>query len=325
MTTNSFTEEATLTIKNYRKKLIDNMTNDIPLLFYINQKGNIKEDEADGGTVLLENLEYGDNASFKWFSGYETLDVTPSDVVTSAEFAWKQCNANVIFSGKEVAINKGESKRFDLIDTKTRNAENTIRNNLGAAMYYSNTESDGKAPGGLQHIVADAPATGTVGGIDRSVTANAWWRNQVLDFSVDTPGASGTASATNMLAAARKLYMRCQRNSDVTDLVIFGETYYDYFEGALQQYQQFTNTTTADGGFQVLRWKGAKVLYDPNCSTTRGYFLQTKYLKLRPHKDVNFAVGDERLPTNQDATVIPINWMGNVTGSNLSLQGVMIA
>lgn len=324
MPTNAFTEEATLTLKKYRKKLTDNMTNDIPLMFYINQQGNLKEDEADGGTSLLENLEYGDNASFKWFSGYETLDVTPSDIVTSAEFAWKQCNANVIFSGREVAINKGEAKRFDLIDTKRKNAEKTIKNNLGAAMYFGNTENDGKSIGGLAHLVADDPTTGTVGGIDRSIAANAWWRNQVVDFSVDTPGGSGTAAATNIQDALDLLMLRCQRNSDVTDLIIMGLTYYRFLLTSLKTQQQFTNTQKPSGGFVSIRYGTADVLYDPNCTATKAYGLQTKYLKLRPHADVNFAVGDPRLPTNQDATIIPINWMGNMTGSNLSVQGVLI-
>jgi hypothetical protein len=85
------------------------------------------------------------------------------------------------------------------------------------------------------------------------------------------------------------------------------------------------NTNEADTGFITQRYKKASVLYDPNCNALRGYFINSGYLKFKSHSDVNMKVGEARLPTNQMATVIPINWMGNLTTSNASLQGVMHA
>ena len=316
----SFTELAAITIANYSKELSDNVSNNIPLLFYIDKKGNLKED-VSGGTTILENLDYGDNASFKWFSGYEELSVAPTDAFTAASFDWKECNANVIFSQREVAINSGEAKQFDLIKSKTLNTQRSIKNNLGAALYYSNTESDGKAIGGLQHLVADDPTTGIVGGINRGTAGNEFWRNQLYDFSVETV----TASATTIQGAMATLYKRCSRNADVPDVIVLGDTYHSFWEASLQAQQQFHNTQDAGSGFVTQRYKKAVVLYDPNCSATRGYFLNSDFLKFKSHADVNMVVGEARLPTNQMATVIPVNWMGNLTTSNASLQGVMHA
>ena len=258
----------------------------------------------------------------KWFNGYEALSVTPTDTFTTASYDWKQCNANVIFSGREVAINSGQSKQFDLIKNKIGNAERTITNNLGAALFYAGTENDGKSIGGLQLLVADTPTTGTVGGIDRSTTAGAFYRNQYVDLSDENI----TISASTIWQAMNLLYRRTSRNADVVNLIVMGDTYHSYFEAACQAQQMFMNGgTEADVGFTYIMFKGAKVLYDPNCSATRAYALNTRFLKLKSHKDVNMARGEPRKPSNQDATVIPINWMGALTTSNASLQGVLTA
>ena len=315
----SFTELASVTLAKYSSKIFDNVTDHLPVLYYLKQAGNAGTVSVDGGTQILENLEYGENASFQWYSGYDVLSVTPSDVITSAAYDWKQCNANVIFNGREVAINSGKEKIFDLIQTKRKNAEKTITNNMGAALYYAGTESDGKAIGGLQLLVADAPTTGTVGGINRATQS--WWRNQIYDLSVETV----TISSSTILSSMNGLWRRCVRNSDQPKLVVMGDTYHGYWEAALQANQRFQEAKEANVGFVYQMYKGAKVLYDPNCADERLYMLNTDYLKLKSHKDVNMKVGVARHPTNQDATVIPISWMGNLTSSQSSVLGVMHA
>jgi hypothetical protein len=56
------------------------------------------------------------------------------------------------------------------------------------------------------------------------------------------------------------------------------------------------------------------------------WFLNTDYIFLRPHKERNFVpIGGERQSINQDAVVKLIGWAGNLTTSNSSLQGVLIA
>ena len=63
----SYTEIITTTLDAYRDKLADNVLNHNPLLAKLNSRGNV--DMASGGAKLLENLMYGENGSFKWYSG----------------------------------------------------------------------------------------------------------------------------------------------------------------------------------------------------------------------------------------------------------------
>jgi hypothetical protein len=55
------------------------------------------------------------------------------------------------------------------------------------------------------------------------------------------------------------------------------------------------------------------------------YFLNTDYLFLRPAKGREFVPLGEKSSVNQDAMVMPVVWAGNMTVSNRSLQGVIVA
>jgi len=56
------------------------------------------------------------------------------------------------------------------------------------------------------------------------------------------------------------------------------------------------------------------------------WFLNTKYIFFRPHKDRNFVpIGGERQAVNQDAIVKLIGWAGNLTSSGPQFSGCLIA
>jgi hypothetical protein len=313
----SYTEIITTTLANYRDRMADNVTAHNPLLLRLKRRGNT--DAASGGTELLENLQYAENSTFQWYSGYETLDVSASDVLTSAQFAWKQANCNVTMSGLEMLKNASEERVFNLIETRIKVAEKTMMNQISDALYYSNTENGGKSPGGLQHLIADLPTSGTVGGIDAS--AQTWWRNQFYDFSTEAV----TASSTTITHAMNRTYLRTLRGSDAVDFIVAGENYFTYYEESLQANQRFTKAEVGDGGFVSYKYKGADVFYDGNCNTNRMYLINTSYLHFRPHSERNFTTDDRKAAVNQDAIVVPLYWAGNLTVSNRSLQGVICA
>lgn len=64
----SYTEIITTTLANYRDKMADNVLQHNPLLLRLKKNGNT--DAASGGTELLENLQYAENSTFSWYSGF---------------------------------------------------------------------------------------------------------------------------------------------------------------------------------------------------------------------------------------------------------------
>ena len=254
-----------------------------------------------------------------WYSGYEQLSVEASDVLTSANFDWKQLNANVTISGLEELQNASKQQIHNLLKARIQVCETTLKNHVAAALFYSNTENGGKAIGGLQHLVADLPTSGTVGGIDRS--AQTWWRNQYYDFSTNAV----TASATTIQHAMNQMWLRTLRGTDKVDMWLGGETYFNYFEESLQPNQRFMTAGQGEAGFDSYKYKSADVFFDYNCGSTRLYGLNTDYIHFRPHASRNFITMKERIAVNQDATVVPMFWAGNMTLSNASLQAAIIA
>ena len=75
---------------------------------------------------------------------------------------------SVSISGLEELQNSGSERVIDLLESRIKNAERTMANNVSNDLYSDGTASGGKQIGGLQHIIADAPSTGTVGGINRA-------------------------------------------------------------------------------------------------------------------------------------------------------------
>jgi hypothetical protein len=53
--------------------------------------------------------------------------------------------------------------------------------------------------------------------------------------------------------------------------------------------------------------------------------INTNYLDLVVHQDADLEIMEDMRPVNQDGSVTPILWMGNLTCSNRALQGVMKA
>ena len=186
----SFTEVITTTLQGYSKQLADNVTSHNALLNHIDQKGN--KMPATGRTIVQE-LEYAENATAKWYSGYEALDVSPSEIFTAAEFNYKQLNGNVVISGLEQVQNSGKEAVHNLLKSRIKNLEKTLKNTVATALYADGTGTDGKELGGLQSLVADA-GTGTVGGINSSTYT--WWKNKIYDFS----GEGITASSSTIQA-----------------------------------------------------------------------------------------------------------------------------
>jgi hypothetical protein len=319
MASPNLTELVTTTLRNRRGKLADNVLNHNALLRRLNERGNVQLES--GGRTLVEELEYAENSTFKYYDGYETLDISPSDVFSAAEYEWKQAAVVVSISGKERRMNAGKEQSIKLLDRRLRNAEKTMMNNLSIGVYSDGTGSSSKQVGGLQAAVPDDPTTGTYGGINRATYT--FWRSGLYDFSAE----SVTSGPTTIQKAMETLWLRIARGSDKPNFWVMGTTYFSHFWQSLTAIQRIASETEAASGFKTLAFYGpggrADVFWDDAVNAQRAYALNTDYLFWRVHRDANMDPLTDRESINQDATVVPIIWMGNLTVSNSSLQGVI--
>jgi hypothetical protein len=340
----SWSEITTTTLFNRSRVLADNVTKNNALLSRLQEKGKVKD--VDGGQAIVQELEYAENGTYKRYSGYDVLNITPSDVFTAAQFSFAQAAVAVSISGLEMLQNSGREKMIDLLESRIGNAERTFANNLSNDCYSNGTADGGKQIGGLQALVADVATTGIVGGIDRSLWP--FWQNDVQSFATAglTPGASTMQTMMN------RAWLAQARGADKPDLFIADNTYFRYYWESLQAIQRIASDRSGMAGFMSLKFMDADVVYDggfqgvaagnapsgtpigqpytwtsgSGAPANHMYVLNTDYIHLRPHRDRNMVPLDpDRFSVNQDAMVKLVAWAGNMTLSNGFLQGVITA
>jgi hypothetical protein len=123
------------------------------VLTRLTAKGKAKP--FSGGRTIVQEIEYANNSTYSRYSGYELLNIQPSDVFTAAEYPIRQAAVAVSISGLELLQNAGKEQVLDLLDSRITNAERTFRNGLAYDAY-----SDGSLTGqitGLQALVDSSP------------------------------------------------------------------------------------------------------------------------------------------------------------------------
>ncbi len=311
MASPNLSEIVTTTLRNRSRTLSDNVSNHNALLRRLRENGN---QTSVTGRDIVRELEYADNGTVQFYSGYESLDVSPSDVLSAAVFDYKQLAGNVTISGLEQIKNSGTEAIINLLEARINVLEKSMMNSLSTSIYSDGTGTSGKEVGGLQLIVADA-GTGTVGGINSSTYT--FWQN------VQTTATSSAFSVANVQADMNTIYLSLVRGADSPDLVMAGTNAYTAFLGSLQAIQRITSDDLANSGFTSLQYLNSDVVFDSACNTNRMYFLNTDYLRLEVAAARDFVPGEAKMSVNQDAMVTPMFWSGNLTCSNRALQGVI--
>src|SRR6516162_6569941 len=337
----NLSEIVTTTLRNRTGELADNMSRNNAALLRLSRRGNIKT--FSGGRTIVQELNYADNQTYQWYSGYQTLNVAPSQVFSAAEFPIRQSAVAVSISGLEELQNSGEEAIIDLLESRIMNAEDTFMNGLSMGVYGDGTVTN--SIGGLQLLVSTTPTSGVIGGIDRSQWT--FWQNQ--KWSAATNG-NTTLSAATILSQMDALWVQLIRGRDYPDLIIADNNMYRYYLASLQAIQRIgpeggPAPDMAEYGFQSLKYINSDVVLDggfqgfssdplpPEVSggtavggapSSTMYFLNTKYIHWRPHARRNMVPLDpDRFSVNQDALVKLIGWAGNMTLSNSFLQGIL--
>lgn len=337
----NLSEIVTTTLRNRTGELADNMSRNNALLARLSRRGKIKT--FSGGRTIVQELNYANNQTFQWYSGYQVLNIAPSQTFSAAEYPIRQSAVAVSISGLEELQNSGEEAIIDLLESRIENAEDTFMNGMSQGIYGDGTVTG--SVNGLQLLVSSSPGTGIVGGIDRATWT--FWQNQVYQ-ALTTGGAAATAA--NIQNYMDTLWLSLVRGRDMPDLIVADNNFYKLYWQSLQAIQRIATENGAGEfgalGYQTLKYNTADVVLDGGFQgystdpfpgeTSSGnglggapantmYMLNTKYIHWRPHARRNMVPLDpDRFSVNQDAMVKLMGWAGNMTLSNAFLQGVLV-
>jgi len=311
----TFTELVSTTYRNHSKEIADNVSNHNALFRRLTEKGRIRIE--DGGLSIVQPLDYAANSTYQRYSGFDVLNVAASDVISAAEFPWRQVAVNVAASGLEIRTNSGSNRIINFVKAKIKNAQRSMANGLSQDLYSDGTASN--QINGIQALVADA-GTGTVGGINSSTFT--FWQNQVRDAS----DASVTVSASTIEAGMMlPLWLATTRGNDTPDLIVMDSVYFSFYEASQSSLKRYAPSDEGKGGMVSMKYKTADVFFDSTASgipASHMYFLNTDFIELVAHQDANMEIMPELRSVNQDAIVIPILFQGNLVTSNRARQGV---
>lgn len=337
------------TLMSYVKSgtMFDNVFKDSAFLQYMRQTDAVIK--QDGGERIRLALMYGDNGTIKSYAGYDTLDTTPQDGMTTAFYEWREIGGTISISRKEERQNSGESAIMSLLGQKTKQAEMSMRELLNSQLLLGTVSSATFVPGNsgkdlnpLGYFLRKANATdpvsgGNVGNI--AGASNAWWRHKtaVIDSgSTDTGNAFALAVTTyaGLKVALHRMYNHCSRGSGGSpNLVVSDQNTFESYNNALDTQVRYTNTKMADMGFETIKLRGATMVWDEvvpdidngTAAITAGtaFFINTNFYHLIIDSQTDIVTTPFVEPENQTAKTAKILFMGNAGVSNLRKHGVV--
>lgn len=263
------------TLDNYRETLTDNVFNSRPVLYHLMEKNRLRM--LSGGNKIVEPLIY-DEGQAGSYGEWEQLTITPQDGITAAEFDWKSLYATIAISGLEEAKNSGEEQVVSLLEAKTMQAEQTLKNKI-STMLFAESLAAATDWQGLGILIGDHNSTVTsVGGINCTTAGNEYWRSIVRDKTAvlfaNVDVRSFVAEASNSASDS---------GTDRIDAVFTAQDVFELYESQLTPQVRYSDVKSANAGFQNLMVQGVPMYWDFDCPAGTIYGVNSKYLGFVGH------------------------------------------
>lgn len=263
-----------------------------------------------GNEYFNEKLRKSNDSNYQNYYGDDQVSYNRRDPVRLAKFPWANFHDGFGLNEDELAANgiiltddassvmtgAEEIQLVNLLKENQIALKEGVQTEFDLEMHMDGSQ-DPDAAVGLDALVSTTPAVGTVGGIDSSLAANAYWRNNVN---------LGINSATTGLLEAEmeETWRACTRyGKGMPDYIMVGAAFLDAYRrvAGLTINRQLTNGGMARGGVTMdisttaVYFKGIELVWNPTFETLdeiqgvitypwtkRCYFLNSKHLKLRP-------------------------------------------
>lgn len=338
------------TLMKYREQMVDNIFRSSAYLAALRKYGGIEY--QNGGERIAQPLMYEENTTFKSYSGYDQLDTTPQEGMTTAFYPWREIGGTITISRLEERKNSGEAAILKLLEKKILQAEMSIKQLVNKQLVQGTVSGATFVPGNdtkdlfpLGYFLPKANATnptvgGSVGDINRATYS--WWRphTAVIDSdTIDTGNSFALAVTTwkGLKVALYRQYNYCSRGADGSgpNLIVTNQETFESYENGLDDQKRYMDGGLAEMGFDTVKLKGATIIWDelvPDVdngtvalTTGSAFFLNTKFYKLVIDEETDFITTPFVEPENQTAKTAKVLFMGNSTASNMRKLGVVYA
>ena len=223
--------------------------------------------------------------------------------------------------------NAGDSQILGLLKAKMKNAEKSLKDMFGDKMFVDTPASANDITSLGQGSTSDNGITNTarsLGGIDSN--SYSWWDSGIVKdaSSATLADMQDSTSADYLPTLMANVMSACSIDNDRPSIIVGGPAEYDLYESMLSDSKRYINNQSlADAGFLNLAFRNTPFVVDSHAPHGFLYFLNEEYLDFKVHSKRNFSFDGFKKPTNQDAMVAQIYWMGELTCTNPRMQGIL--
>lgn len=325
---------------------VDQVALERPLLKALQAK---KKTAPGAKQYVVEQLRKTYASNFQWFNGSSVVTYNRRVTNEQANYAWRSChdglaidedrlaqNGIIVIDDASSAKNATDAEKIQLTSLIEEQAEALrlgFQEQFSYQLHLDGTQST-DAITGLDGLISLTPTSGTVGGIDRSAAANAYWRNNV------STGLTTTTSTGTILNNMEVTYRQCTRNGGRPDLMIAGSTFIDgYRNFVLNTFGRMdfgpSNTKKVEGGTEMLTFQGVDIQWSPEFQELdarfapstlwekRLYMLNSNYIKLRPLQGHDMVSRKPPRAYDRYEYYWAVTWRGALTVNRSNAHGVL--
>lgn len=283
------------------KKPSDMVANANILYHQMKKIGNVKEDLE--GKAIYEEFRFAQNGSYQAINPTDEIDLTFNNTLDAFVYTPKQSVVAVMISEVEKAMNRGPMGVLNLLKERGAIGESTMVNEIATDLNGDGTGRGGKAFNGIRTFTTDSPASGTTGGVSRTLAPAI--RNQAQNFT-SSPHTGATTSANiedRILELKNRIFKPTAKYIGYA-----GSTYFRLMASAIRGRQDLVNQELKSEGFgDHIVVEGIPFFlaggYNPQGGTViaadRLYIFDPAVFKFRTYRGYNMQALPNRVSTKQ--------------------------
>jgi len=231
------------------------------------------------------------------YYGDQLLDTSVVDSVQPANQQWRPYRQPIVIPITDVILNRGGAGNLDIIKLKYQTASGSFLMKLSRALWHTSPQNTSLDIDDIDSWLGQT--TNTIAGINRNLTANAFWQ---------PPANQNNTSGTLTPANAEAAYQAVVFGYDEPDLMIIVQNRYAGFKNNFTTLVRFGQGMQDEEALQVgfrnhFLFNNAIVVPDVFCLANSAYFLNSKYMFPVFHEADYFNVDPFIKPSNQRVLV----------------------
>lgn len=261
-----FTDQALHTFRKFARTWRDAVHNGSPSMSAMRRHGAIKQTKVSGTTIVPTVLKDETN-NLTHFRGKQRIQHIAEEPFDAPAYKWYYIAYKGALAETDVLENTGREQIIDRISSEMKRGRIYMTDRLNkniVKLQSTNSSGFGEPTAeiheGIPDIVFADPTTddsiNTLGGIDRSVAANSFLRNEVLDIT-----------NTNVLTQFALLAQNCTRNGIRPGVWLMGKNAYNLLIGLGIGKLTVNQLASAkpikfQAGYSGIMFEGAEAVWD---------------------------------------------------------------